>query len=661
MSVSDDAVLATMRQFRDTLQSLRGLYLDSGELVAQRYQHLLDGEPQDFPDEMDQLHRGLAMKLYQAVCPVGAEPSLESRQLGRVLLEHLWGRPVMGAGLHEAMEWLAVEAEKLRWSECVQPFATLPPLRERWGELISTAMRLANLAAKADGTVGPTEADRLRSIQEELDAAGRHEAARFSQAAAREKQAVIDTQRSAERMRDPESTKPIPVRPSPETAQRRPGAQPTREQRPPDRGRDGHRRAEPAESTEDRPTDEFQPGKGSNVAVTPAPDSVDDGRTPEQRLADALKKLDELVGLDVIKQQIRTLTNFLKLEERRKAEGLPSTRPSLHMVFVGNPGTGKTTVARSVAEIFGALGILKKGHLVETDRSGLVAEYAGQTGPKTNALIDEALDGVLFIDEAYSLVDTQGGQDQYGREAIQTLLKRMEDQRDRLVVILAGYPREIEAMLMSNPGLKSRVGQILEFEDYTPGELAQIFGLMSGKAEYRLPTESRRRILKAFTYLYATRDRHFGNGRAVRNTFEASIKQLANRLADVAPITRELLSTLEPEDIVVPGIGAAHLAALAALPGRVLTNCPACKEPADFDDKLVGTKVSCPHCQKEIALDWGEPIPPEMAQDGQPAAASTLATADHANHGSTEGAASTSSGAEPSSGAPPATVNRPTS
>ena len=148
------------------------------------------------------------------------------------------------------------------------------------------------------------------------------------------------------------------------------------------------------------------------------------------------------------------------------------------MAFVGNPGTGKTTVARIVAEIYGALGVLKSGHLVETDRSGLVAEYAGQTGPKTNAKIDEALNGVLFIDEAYTLID-ESGQDQYGREAVQTLLKRMEDQRDQLVVILAGYPNEMQAMIRSNPGLSSRVGTTMHFDDYPPEALCRIYELIA--------------------------------------------------------------------------------------------------------------------------------------------------------------------------------------
>ncbi len=257
-----------------------------------------------------------------------------------------------------------------------------------------------------------------------------------------------------------------------------------------------------------------------------------DDRTPEQRLAEARAKLDRLVGLDAIKDQIQTLTNFLKMERQREAAGLPTTKPSLHMAFVGNPGTGKTTVARIVANIYGALGVLEKGHLVETDRSGLVAEYAGQTGPKTNAKIDEALDGVLFIDEAYTLID-ESGQDQYGREAVQTLLKRMEDQRDRLVVILAGYPNEMHKMIRSNPGLSSRVGTTMHFDDYPPEALCRIFELIAKKAKYTLPTESRRRLLRGFTYLYIGRDRHFGNGRCSRNSFERSVRRLANRLSQL--------------------------------------------------------------------------------------------------------------------------------
>src|SRR5204863_1738957 len=173
-----------------------------------------------------------------------------------------------------------------------------------------------------------------------------------------------------------------------------------------------------------------------------------------------LAELDELIGLAAIKQEVRTLANYLKLERRRGEAGLADTAMSLHMVFTGNPGTGKTTVSRIIGKIFAAMGVLKKGHLVETDRSGLVAGYAGQTGPKANAKIDEALDGVLFIDEAYSLV-AQDGQDSFGNEAMQALLKRSEDDRNRLVVILAGYPEEMKSLLDSNPGLSSRFSRVL--------------------------------------------------------------------------------------------------------------------------------------------------------------------------------------------------------
>jgi len=332
-----------------------------------------------------------------------------------------------------------------------------------------------------------------------------------------------------------------------------------------------------------------------------------DTRTPEERLKDARNKLDQLIGLEAVKDQIETLTNFLKMETQRREAGLPTTQPSLHMAFVGNPGTGKTTVARIIAEIYGALGVLEKGHLVETDRSGLVAEYAGQTGPKTNAKIDEALDGVLFIDEAYTLIDTSG-QDQYGREAVQTLLKRMEDQRDRLVVILAGYPVEMHQMIRSNPGLSSRVGTTLHFDDYPPEALCRIFELIAGKAKYTLPTESRRRLLRGFNYLFNRRDRHFGNGRCARNSFERSVRRLANRLATLDEITAELLTTLQADDIEVAGIEMSHLRSLAEPAGKVRSTCGQCQTTGVLDDAKLGQQVHCESCDQAYRLDWGEPV-----------------------------------------------------
>jgi SpoVK/Ycf46/Vps4 family AAA+-type ATPase len=281
---------------------------------------------------------------------------------------------------------------------------------------------------------------------------------------------------------------------------------------------------------------------------------------------------------------------------------------SLHMVFIGNPGTGKTTVARILGKIFGAMGILEKGHLVETDRSGLVAEYMGQTGPKTQARIDEALDGILFIDEAYSLA-AQEGPDVYGDEAIQTLLKRAEDDRGRLVVILAGYPCEMDAMLKSNPGLSSRFNRVLHFEDYSPLELAKIFASLCEKNHYKLAEGTRPKLLLALHELHRRRDAHFGNGRAVRNLFENAIRRMANRIADVRDLSHDELVRLDVADIEFQNLPAeVKLEAADNGPWRFQVICPGCK--ADFKSRgsYLGQKVRCPKCQHDFVAEWGEPV-----------------------------------------------------
>jgi SpoVK/Ycf46/Vps4 family AAA+-type ATPase len=220
---------------------------------------------------------------------------------------------------------------------------------------------------------------------------------------------------------------------------------------------------------------------------------------------------------------------------------------SYHCVFTGNPGTGKTTVARILAKIYKNLGVVSKGHLVETDRAGLVAEYVGQTAVKTNKIIDSALDGVLFIDEAYSLIG--GGESDYGKEAIATLLKRMEDNRDRLIVILAGYTKNMKDFIDSNPGLQSRFNRYIEFPDYSADELLQIFEANMKKYEYHFGEGAKEHLQQYFANEVANKDANFGNGRLVRNVFEKTLERQANRLAKENDLSEERLSELIIEDL----------------------------------------------------------------------------------------------------------------
>ncbi len=262
---------------------------------------------------------------------------------------------------------------------------------------------------------------------------------------------------------------------------------------------------------------------------------------------DPMLQLNELVGLKQVKSELQTLTRFIEVNQKRREAGLRVANISYHCVFAGNPGTGKTTVARILAGIYKQLGILKKGQLVETDRSGLVAEYVGQTAVKTNKIIDKAIGGVLFIDEAYTLA--QGGEQDYGREAIATLLKRMEDDRDRLVVILAGYTNEIEEFINSNPGLRSRFNRYVHFEDYTEDELFQIFLLQAKKYDYQLDVEAEAALHALLKEKVANKQKDFGNARYVRNLFEKVIENQAVRLSNSQNLDKGSLAVITKEDI----------------------------------------------------------------------------------------------------------------
>ena len=264
---------------------------------------------------------------------------------------------------------------------------------------------------------------------------------------------------------------------------------------------------------------------------------------------DPYQELDDLIGLESVKQEVRSLANFVKLQKQREAQGLKTAKVSYHLVFYGSPGTGKTTVARIVGRIYKDLGVLKKGHTVETDRAGLCGEYVGKTGPKTDTVISKALDGVLFIDEAYSLVPEGGGGNDYGQEAISTILKRMEDYRDRLVVIVAGYKDEMQRFIDSNPGLQSRFNRYIDFPDYSSEELVEIFKMYMKKNQYTLAPDAEDYLKEQFEYVVAHKDRNFGNARFARNVFEKSIQMQANRLEGQRNLSKSQLTELTVDDL----------------------------------------------------------------------------------------------------------------
>lgn len=290
------------------------------------------------------------------------------------------------------------------------------------------------------------------------------------------------------------------------------------------------------------------PGTAGAGAPTDAAAEPEEPLEPARPLEELLAELDGLVGLAPVKAEVKLVTNLLRVEKLRTERGLKVAEHSRHLVFTGNPGTGKTTVARLLAQIYRTLGVVEKGQLVETDRSGLVAGYIGQTSIKVKEVFTKALGGILLIDEAHALA--RGEERDFGHEAIDMIVKLMEDHRDDVVLIVAGYPDEMATFLDANPGLRSRFPKTIYFDDYSNEELLRIFEGMCAKSHYTPSEEAKAKVLQ---YVAAqARDRGFGNARLIRNLFEAAISAQASRVVELGEVSDAVLVGLEPADIPTP-------------------------------------------------------------------------------------------------------------
>ena len=549
MANSPQDVLLT--QFRQALNDCEHVYRAAGKLCSEQHPDLIPGSPEQFVRLMDDLHKGLVVKIFVEIAEADRRWSRVERTLVRELFQHVWQRDLNGEELSEAVVHVSAQSGSISWFSLVRPFARISPLRPFVGEIETVVMRLANLVARADGDLAQSETRHLRSLQEEFD---RHfKSIQLDGTADHEDELQLST-----------------------------------------------------EAVRELPDDVSQVRQRCEISADGGSDRADRVEpTPQELLEDALRSLDELIGMDVVKLEVKSLTNFLQMQRQRREMDLPETTVSLHMVFAGNPGTGKTTVARIVGRIFGAMGILKKGHVVETDRSGLVARYAGQTAVKTGKKIDEAMDGVLFVDEAYSLV-SDSGDDAYGSEAVQALLKRMEDDRHRLVVILAGYPEPMKGLIRSNPGLSSRFQKTITFPDYNSRELCRIFEKLCRTSHYQIPPTVRAKLMWGFQRLYDERDEHFGNGRLVRNEFEEAIRRLANRVAGVKSLTKELLTVLDCADIAMDQIPAELWCGVKLDDLNFLVQCPGCKSRSRIPTAFLGKRLKCKSCGSRLKADWGD-------------------------------------------------------
>jgi SpoVK/Ycf46/Vps4 family AAA+-type ATPase len=282
-----------------------------------------------------------------------------------------------------------------------------------------------------------------------------------------------------------------------------------------------------------------------------APNNAIDALPEDDSLDKVMAELNDLIGLDKVKTDVKELINLLEIQKLREGQGLKNIEITLHNVFLGPPGTGKTTVARLLARIYKHLGFLSKGQMYETDREGLVAGYVGQTATKVNKVVEESLGGVLFVDEAYALTQNLSGND-YGSEAINTLLKRMEDNRNDLSVVVAGYTEPMKEFIQSNPGLNSRFNRYFTFEHFTADQLLQIFEGFCKKSDFVLNEDAKEKLSDTLELLIEEKDENFGNARVVRNLFEKCVQNQANRIVKIKKISKKTLKTFTEDDIPEP-------------------------------------------------------------------------------------------------------------
>ena len=300
---------------------------------------------------------------------------------------------------------------------------------------------------------------------------------------------------------------------------------------------------------EDKTTSDTPPAQEDKSVSDKSSDAEQESADKKANVEKYLAELNALVGLSAVKEDVNLLIHTITINEERKKMNLSVPDFSKHLVFYGNPGTGKTTVARIIANLYKELGVISKGQFVETDRSGLVAGYVGQTAIKTKELIDSAMGGVLFIDEAYTLAPEGSGGNDFGQEAIDTLLKAMEDNRDDFIVIVAGYPDLMNRFINSNPGLNSRFNKYLYFNDYNAEELEKIFMLMCEKYQYVPDEELKEKLPEFFQLMVLTKPDNFANAREVRNIFEKAVQRQSSRLYNNKEHTQEDLTVLKAEDV----------------------------------------------------------------------------------------------------------------